>query len=384
MRVVLSAAFGAGAFYYAEQLSKRGLLHRFLTSRPDVFSRRVDRSQVRLNIGPELLTQIWRRLPVLRSVAGAEYAKAQWFDRWASNRIESADIVVAFAAFALHTMRAAKSAGAVTVLERGSAHIVEQHHLVNEERRRVGLQALRESRLFEKQLQEYEEADYIAVPSRFAFDSYVRAGVRADRLIRVPIGVDLEWFSPAQKRDEVFRILIFGGGLRKGTQYLLEAFRRITDRASELVIVGALSDDVEPVLRKYAGSYRLAGRISHRNLAALYATASVLVAPSIEDGWGLVVGEAMACGVPVVVSENTGAADMVRDGIDGFIVPVRDVDGITTALLTFREDENRRVEMGRCANARAQEFSWDRYGDNIAAEYARVRSLATVSDTAMR
>ena len=82
--------------------------------------------------------------------------------------------------------------------------------------------------------------------------------------------------------------------------------------------------------------------------------------PTLIEGMGLVVLEAMACGLPVIVSPN-GPGDIVRDGIDGFIVPIRDSKAIADKLELLRTDENLRQQMGLCARRRALEFTWDRY-----------------------
>jgi len=80
----------------------------------------------------------------------------------------------------------------------------------------------------------------------------------------------------------------------------------------------------------------------------------------------------LACGLPVIVSRNTGAADMVRDGSDGFIVPIRDVDSIADRILTLYERKDLRQQMSHSAVERAAEYTWDRYGERIAGEYARL------------
>jgi len=374
MRVVLSAAFGGGAFYYAEQLDKRGYLWRWLTSRPDAWLARVNWRRVRVNPWPEVIHRVPLRIPWVRSRFPGDYFKATLFDAWAKNRISGGDVVVAFADFALETLRRARTVGVTTVLERGSAHILDQIELLTEEHDRLGVGEYRTSeRLATRQLAEYEEAGFIAVPSRFAWQSYVNRGIPPERLILVPLGVDLDYFRPAAKEDGVFRILCVGGGARKGLAYLLRAVNELQLPRSELLIVGSLSPDESIQIGRANTAVISAGKIPHRKLSRYYySRGSVFVSPSIEDGWGLVVSEAMACGLPVICSTHTGAADMVRNGVDGFVVPVRDVESLKERLLFLYENEDARRQMGRRAFERAQDFTWDAYGERIAAQYERI------------
>lgn len=373
LRVTLSAAFGGGAYYYAEQLDRRGCLHRWLSSRPEALRKRVDRAKVRVNVWPEVVARAIGRVPPLARRVSAGRLKAEMFDRWASALIDGSDVVVAFADFALTTLRRARRLGAVAIVERGSAHILDQIDIMAEEYGRCGLPVpTQDPRMLARRLAEYEEADYIAVPSVFAFETYLRRGIPADKLIRVPIGVDLERFRPVSRADRVFRILSVGPGVRKGTRYLMAAVERLALPGSEVVLAGGIDRDTERVLALYRGQYRATGKVGHADLHRVYSGASVLVVPSVEDGWGLVVNEAMACGIPVICSANTGAADMVRDGRDGFVVPVRDVDALADRIKHLYEHEDERRAMGDAARARVSEFTWDAYGQRIESEYRRV------------
>lgn len=373
MRIILSAAFGGGAFYYAEQLDKRGYLYKWLTSRPDAVKKRVDRSRICVNILPEIVARLPRRVPGLRKWFPGDYLKAEIFDAWAKNKIENCDIIVAFADFALQTFRKAKASGAIAILERGSAHILQQRELMEEEYRQYGFDGVpMNERLLRKQLQEYEEADFIAVPSTFAWKTYVQHGIPPQKLICVPIGVDMSYFKPVPKTDGVFRIVCTAGGLRKGVQYLLEGMRQLELPGSEILLFGGISDKLKGVLEKYRGHYRYVGKIAHTDLYRYYSQGSVFVAPSVEDGWGLVVNEAMACGLPVICSANTGASDMIREGEEGFVVPARDVEALKEKIVYLYEHEQERQAMARSALDRIKEFTWDKYGERITQEYERV------------
>ncbi|MEK6589623.1 MAG: glycosyltransferase family 4 protein, partial [Nitrospinota bacterium] len=294
------------------------------------------------------------------------------------------------ASFALYSMRSAKNRGAITILERGSSHILYAHELLKDEYARYNKSlvpstgwvprpflkgGLGGTRLIEKQLIEYEEADYISVPSRFVYNSFIEKGVNRDKLILVPYGVNLNSFKQAKKKDKIFRIIFVGNiSLRKGVHYLLEAISELRLKDFEVAFIGSISDDAKTILKKYDGYYKYYCNVNHNELYKFYSNSSVFILPSIEEGLAMVIAEAMACGLPVIVTKNTGGEEIVRNGIDGFIIPVRDSEAIKEKILYFYENEDKRQEMGDSAREYIKKFSWDRYGDEMVKAYKKVLS----------
>lgn len=375
MRVIVSAGGRFHAVDLAAQLQRLGVLHRFITSwfhvRPA--HDRIDREHVVALAVPELIGQALKRLPRLRETLPWNYVKDALFDRLACRALDACDIFAGFASFSLQSLPIAKAAGAVTVLERGSAHIEAQRALLQDEYHRHGVKAVPvHQRLVDRQVEEYGRADYICVPSTFARQSFLDRGVKAQRLLVVPYGVDLQVFREPARRETTFRVLFVGElSLQKGVHDLLEAVTRLKVHDLELVLIGTVTPEMTPFLRRHAGRFIHRGTVPRAAMPAEYAQASVLVLPSIHDGFGMVILEAMACGLPVIVSEHTAARDVVRDGLDGFVVPIRDPDAIAARLLTLYEQKSRRLEMGAAARQHAQTFSWDRYGDEMVGAYRR-------------
>ena len=376
MKVTVSAGGRFHAFHLAEQLQRRGVLHRFITSR---FYYRptqdaIDREKVVPLTLPDVVNQMLKYTPGLRYALPWSYTKDALFDRLACPHIDRCDIFVGFASFALRSMPAAKALGAVTVLERGSAHIEVQRALLQEEYHRWGVRtAATHEGAVQAQQQEYLETDYICVPSDFVRKSFIDQKVDAHKLIQVPYGVDLKTFCVRAKPDRTFRVVFAGEvSLQKGIPYLLEAVSMLKIKNMELVLIGAIARESLPFIKKYAGRVVHHGKVSRAAMPCRYSDASVFVLPSIQDGFGMVILEAMASGIPVIVSEHTAGRDIVREGIDGFVVPIRDPQAIAAKLLALYEDEPRRHEMGLAARRRAEEFSWDRYGDRTTEAYQRL------------
>lgn len=372
MKVTVSVGGTFHAFRLAEQLDARGLLHRLVTTHRPLRGERITPERIVANIVPEVLMRGPRVLGLPWRVG--DYLKVATFDRWASRYVDGCDVWVGFAAFSLVSLRAARAAGARTVLERGSTHILTQQALVADEYRRWRCPAPSiDRRLLDRQLREYEEAEYICVPSRFALQSFRDHGVLDDRLLLVPYGVDRTLFSPGpQTPGRPFRILAVGLSLRKGTPYLLEAVARLNVPEVELWLAGTAAPDVAPVLRRSPVPFRHLGALSHRDLAAVYRSASVFVAPSVEEGMGLSVLEALSSGLPVVATEHTGALDIFTNGREGFIIPPRDPAALSGALLRLYEDEGLRRSMAQTAALTAGGWTWERYGDRIASTYGNL------------
>ena len=277
--------------------------------------------------------------------------------------------------FGLRAIRRAKARyGALTVCDHGSSHIRIQDELLREECVRCGVADSRvDPRYIAKQEAEYDEADVVLVPSTYSRQSFVQAGVDPDKVVTVPYGVRLENFFPAQKRDDVFRVLCVATlSVRKGIRYLLEATSRLALPNSEVVLRGATLPVSRQLLARYEGQFRLhppASRHTHE-LRDLYSQASVLVLPSIEDGFGLVMSEAMACGVPVIATTNTGAPDLITDGTDGFVVPIRSATAIGERIEYLYSHPEERAAMGRAALEKVRSLKgWQHYADQVLDTY---------------
>lgn len=381
MKVTVSVGGTFHAFRLAEQLEARGMLHRLVTTHRPLRGERIAPERITVNPWPEVLMRGPRAMG-LRWQTG-DYLKAVAFDRWAARHVDGCDVWVGFALFSLAAQRAARAAGACTVLERGSTHISTQHALLAEEYRRWRYPAPPiDRRLVDRQLEEYDEAGWIAVPSRFVYQSFVDNGIAPDRLMLIPYGADCRLFSPGTQTGRPFRIVTVGLSLRKGTPYLLEAASRLglggaRSPEMEWCLVGAVAPDVAHVLRQTSVRVRLLGAVSHADLAAVYRTASVFVLPSIEEGMALSVLEAMASGLPVIVTPNTGATDIVESGLEGLVVPPRDAVALAGALLSLYEDEPKRRAMAEAAARTARRWTWDAYGDRVVSAYTGLAERAS-------
>lgn len=377
-KVTISIGGRFHAFYLANQLEKRGHLGRLVTSYPkfETVKYGIPREKIRSVIIKEILHRGWNALtPFIKDSYNPNFLISDLFDRLASNKIGSPDIFTGWSSFSLITMRKAKKKGAVAILERGSSHIEFQRNILREEYEKYGIKPrLSHPKIVEKELREYEEADYIALPSLYTKRTFLEKGFPEGKLIHVPYGVDLSSFRQVEKNDNVFRVVFVGGiTLRKGVHYLLQAFSELDLPNSELMLIGSVSEEMKPFFRKYEGKYNYVGHVPQKELYEYYSQGSVFVMMSVEEGLALVQPQAMACGLPVICTAHTGGEDIVRDGKDGFVIPIRDVESLKEKLVYLYENPEKRDKMGNSARERVKTgFTWDDYGNKIVREYERV------------
>lgn len=296
------------------------------------------------------------------------------FDSWLSRRLEPCDVFHCLSSFGVASHRVAKARhGALTICDRGSSHIQFQDDILREEYFKLGMPYRSiDFRVIERELTEYKECDIIFVPSRFVQRSFIQKGVAEEKLRVIPYGVDLEMFRPVRKQDKVFRIIYVGElSVQKGIHYLLEAAARFSGKEVEVWLIGSMSPEARALLKAYEGRFRYFGVIPRAELYRFYSQGSVFVIASIQEGLALVQAQAMACGVPVIATTNTGAEDLFTNGVEGFIVPIRDVDAIAEKIAQLLSRPNDREMMGQAALKRVAEMGgWDSYGQKILSAYA--------------
>ncbi len=219
--------------------------------------------------------------------------------------------------------------------------------------------------MLEHEREEHATATRIVVASSFTRRSLIAHGTPEERIVTIPYGVDLGAFTPSNepRGNRPFRFLFIGSvTARKGVPLLLEAWRRLRPANAELVVVGPISPRVRPLLPNLPGLSVL-GKRPHSELPDLIRTSDVLVFPSYFEGFGLVVLEAMAGGLPVIASDATVGSDVITDGTDGFLMQADDGDGLCRAMEQAMSQPATIREMGRAARTKAEAYTWERYGE---------------------
>lgn len=214
-----------------------------------------------------------------------------------------------------------------------------------------------------RDLEAWSLSDIVIAPSAFVRDSMVRLGFDPGRIRIVPYGLSQDWFeTPARPKQG--RVLFVGNVcLLKGTHYLAEARRLLQQRglSPEFRVVGPIRPYV-PHTPLFDG-LDYVGQIPRAQVREEFAQADVFAFPTICESFGLVHLEALACGVPVVTTPNCGS--VVRNGVDGYIVPIRAPTALADRIQQVIEDRGLRDRMSGNARARARQFSWAEYAQNL-------------------
>jgi glycosyltransferase involved in cell wall biosynthesis len=366
------------SFYLADQLHKRGVLQRLYTSfYGRLGSKRNDRG---VDIpGGHIRTNFLAACSYYGYYPGSELSRDQLFGKWVARQLCDEDIIISWGLSALPIIERAHKLRIRAVLERGSSHAAYQRDILLEEYQMWSKPTGHLDRSFspermEQELLEYDLADYVTIPSSFAERTFIEKGIPAGKLIKIPYGVDINQFQPVPKRDDTFRVVYAGGmNLRKGVHYLLQAFHELKLPHAELWLLGGELEEIRSFFSQYEGSFSHFGQLPQTELYKYYSQCSVFVMNSIEDGFGLVVPQAMACGLPVICSMNAGAVDLIENERNGFTVPIRDVDALKEKILYFYEHQDAGREMGQKAKEKVtRSYTWDDYGEKIKNAYQMV------------
>lgn len=308
------------------------------------------------------------------------------FDRWAAEQLDSCDLFHGWNHHCLYQLRGIKGLKGIkretiTVVERASSHILQGQQIIREEYRKYGVKGSFWPDMYvEKCLKEYQDADYILVPSEYAQRSFIERGFDESRIVKLAFGVDRNKFkvqssklkttSKISKLDKF--IVLFVGEVRlgKGVQYLLEAWDKLGLNDAELWLVGEVKGDLRTVLSKYRNRNDIKFLGFRKDVPELMAQASVFAFPSLDEGSALVTYEAMAAGLPVVTTPNAGS--LVRDSLDGYIVPIKDSDSLAERIEYFYKYLPKAEALGESGRERIKPFSWERYGENLVKSYIRM------------
>jgi starch synthase len=374
VKVVISTAGRFHLFALARELNRSGDLDRIFSGFAWNALKREDVQKEKVTTYP------WFRTPYMaasRFGIKLPTEAADWLetmscrsqDSFVSKRLGDSDVFVGHDGAGIETGRVAKRRGILYVCDTGTTHVRYRNNVLAEEYQRNGLGNRAYNKdVFSRQLEEYSEADFIVVPSRYARDSFIHEGVPPKNIKVIPYGVRTDHFFPSSAPPiDVFRILFVGSlSVGKGARYLLEAFERFSHPNKELFVVGSVGSDVQSSFSKADNSQVVfLGHIANTALRNIYSTCHVLVLPSIDEGFGMVLAEALACGCPVIATTNTGAPDLYSDGIEGFIVPPRDSVAIRDCFVRIADETGLRERMSGAALSRIREIDgWRSYGNN--------------------
>lgn len=336
MRVLsCNSPYGQGGMgqhfaYLVETSRQAGELDRYYTNEP----KPNDPSGHEVNVHTYGLLKY---TPLRFFPAWKSYFTNDWFDRAVAGRLpDPTDRFMGFTGKSLHSFQKARTLGFDALeLVAPNSHVRNVHRLHKQAREQTGISdTWLNRRQLRKTIREYEKADIIYTHSEYTTQSLIEEGIDPAKLTRTHLPVDARFQPPDERpKDDVFRIVYVGRvDATKGIPLLFEAFDQLEMPRAELRIVGGWSTRV---MRKYveaqlADTERIT--VSPGDPLPALQRADVFVHPTFEDGFGYAPMEALACGVPVIVTEDTGMKEYVRQGHNGFIVPTGNTEAILDRL----------------------------------------------------
>jgi glycosyltransferase involved in cell wall biosynthesis len=305
----------------------------------------------------------------------------KWYDTWVANRLrkEDFDILIGYENCNLASFKTAKMQGKITVLDMAAVH----HQFQNPILTAAGTyhSTYKIDYICSKKEAAYQYTDYVFALSTFAEKTMIDGGFSAERIYKTYLGINQAVFvpkkykntverseiphtcgeGPSQEKNEVLNLYFVGTmSLRKGLPFLILLLKKLIERGRniQLTLIGPIDDFDASVLRE--PHCRYVPFLTHNDLVNMHHDLDLFVFPSHIDSWAQVVIEAMACGSPVLVSENTGAKDAVAQG-GGMILPVGDMAAWVAAIESFYFDRHLLKTVGTQAAIVAKNYTWEAY-----------------------
>jgi len=375
--VVVNGKFHA--FDYAAELNKQGKLHRLISSMPNSVARKYGIT-ADLYVGLpifELIKRFFRKV-LKREVPALWYGKQ--FAKTALKYIPGdSDIVIASAGCSAEIYKSARLRGIPKILDRGSTHTLSNIKLNKLAAAYHGTEwEPHPDKFIERELIEYQLADKILVPSLFVKQSFIENGIEADKIIQIPYGLSQHKFTrllqPAQPRQLA---VLFVGQIssRKGIGVLINAVEIVRQSIPgvKLWLVGALNKNIDSaIIEKPWIKYW--GVLKGQELFDKYKSASVFCLTSFEEGMALVLTEAIQCGLPIIATENTGAADIIKNGETGFVIPAGDPTIVAQKLLIILDNPGEwEIKVKTSAK---KEFTWEYFCNELIGKMNQVNSTS--------
>lgn len=354
------------AFALARALIERGHDVRILTNYPKWACSRfgIPKSIVRSFLSHGILARVQNRLFPHRMWGFGVPSIERLFGAWAARNVRSdCDLIYIFSGVAEETLlKFAGKTRPIIWLVRASAHIRTQYELLADEEKRSGVSLLHKPLAWSiaREEREYELAQHISTLSTFAVESFKSRPDLREKAFLLVSGVDLSRFlmNNAALQQRISRIRA-GGPLRvltvgafsyrKGAIDLVTVAQALQSRM-EFRFVGDLASETSNLRATCPDVIELVARVPEIKLREHYAWADIFLFPTIEDGYPAVVAQAQASGLPVITTPNGSGPDVISDGENGWIVPIRDPDAIVAILAECDRDRAKLANMaGACA-----------------------------------
>jgi glycosyltransferase involved in cell wall biosynthesis len=369
------------AFDLARELIRCGHDVTLFTNYPAFAAARfgIPRDSVRSYSAHGIATRIASRLVSSRFDGWLEKIANQAFGRWAASCIlaEDWDVVIAFSGIAEEVFVGLAGRSTLRVLQRGSAHIEVERRILQEEQARTGQTIeVPSDWIVERERREYALADVIHVLSEFAEETFIDEGVPQRKLFRLNLGVDLARFRASEDvvenrvrrilAGEPIRVLNVGTfSHRKGARDWADVVKLLPSNRFQVRFVGPVAKDGRKVARALAGSAEFCSKRPQHDLPAEYAWGDIFLLLTLEDGFAVVLTQALAAGVPLITTPNCAGPELVSEGHNGWVIPIRSATSVVERLMWLDRNRDRLASAVRAARITSEQCGWSNTADQV-------------------
>jgi glycosyltransferase involved in cell wall biosynthesis len=343
---------------------------------PERWSKRIANRFIRDVPARYLRTTPFIEWKALRQLQSGKSAQSVFFERnrvfqeiISTSSIKKATGIIGFDTSSWLLAEKAKNAGKPFFLDQSISHPLANESILREviERYPEWQEDFQQkpALMLDAEKREHELAGKIVVASRFTRQTLISEGVDADKIVVNPYGVDVQRFNPSNlaRSQRPLRFIFVGLiSARKGVPLLLEAWKSLASLNAELWLVGPVADSIRPLLPPLPG-LKLLGKRPHEELPELFRQCDVFVFPSFCEGFGLVLLEALASGLPIITTEATAGPDLISDGNEGYIIKSGDTDALCHTMQSFIDNPDQVKAMSEAARRCAEKYTWEAYGD---------------------
>ena len=321
---------------------------------------------------------IWYPLKAFQRYIFSGYNPYLFLDRLYDNlslkHIDECDIFHGWRGHSKLAAMKAKRLGAKIITVNASSHPISQNKILIDEYKKLGIKLKPYTkRQLKEAIEELNFADYVEVPSDFVYNSFIENGYPKKKLIKIPFGIDYEKYSyNKSKKDKRFRAIFVGSvNIRKGIHYLLQAWDELKLKDAELIICGRVWEDAKEIVKKYENNDTIKF-LGFKKPQKWYERSDVFVFPTIEEGSALVTYEAMACGLPLITTYNSGT--IAKDKKEALLIPLGDNEKLKESILFMYNNRDKCKKMGLAARKTVEKYSWNNYGENVFNAYEKILS----------
>ncbi len=303
------------------------------------------------------------------------------FDRWVAKQLKKElNWVHGYEHCSLATLQQAKISGITSFYEQPSQHfsffeqIAKQQLAKYPELKSAETQLLvdkRSEKRNQRRAQELAACDYIICNSTFTAKTLIAANVSKNKIITIPLAFPTHQKNSDKNSIANKTVFLFAGNqsLRKGVHLLYKAWQKCNFKLheAELWLVG--SNQLSLKIRKGLGdNVKFLANMPHADLMVLYTQVNVLVLPTLCDGFGMVITEAMAQGLPVITTYNSGGPDVIIDGENGFLLEAGNIEQLAAKMEWSVVNKNQLKIMGEKALQKAATYPWASFRKNLVKE----------------